>query len=318
MNHYRCYTLIRNNTQAVVVSNTIIFRHHTLSLPALTTEDRITHCLCALTTAIQADRTPTKTDDQLLAIKSLRAIFSTLQHPPDVSSPRLGKLLPKSTTPQAASTRGPTLPRVHIEPTAPATPPPMAAQRIRPPSDDRPIALRTRAQCNALAATLTQRVSFSLPANHCEKDSSNWRTSSSNGYPPKGISNARSLANTEWITVTRHSRQPQPSINQGPQSTKQYSLLAESAPTPTMHYQQACPVLDHDTGRTLEHRQLCKDPKFQQTWDRSYANELGRLCQGIGTAAPGPPSHANHNPTRTLPTANQQCVEGTNTMRPIH
>jgi hypothetical protein len=60
MHHYRCYTLLRHNTQAVVVSNTVIFRHHTLTLPALTKEDRIIHCLCALTTEIRADHTPTK------------------------------------------------------------------------------------------------------------------------------------------------------------------------------------------------------------------------------------------------------------------
>jgi hypothetical protein len=37
-------------------------------------------------------------------------------------------------------------------------------------------------------------------------------------------------------------------------------------------------------------------------WDTSYANELGRLCQGIG--------RNNANPAK-------QRVEGTNTFRPI-
>ena len=31
-----------------------------------------------------------------------------------------------------------------------------------------------------------------------------------------------------------------------------------------------------------EHRQLRRHPKFKDIWDMSYANELGRLCQGIG------------------------------------
>jgi hypothetical protein len=44
----------------------------------------------------------------------------------------------------------------------------------------------------------------------------------------------------------------------------------------------ALSVLDHDTGKFLEHRQLCQDPKHKATWDRSYANKIGRLCQGIG------------------------------------
>jgi len=135
MNHYRCYTLVRSNTQAIVVSDTVIFRHHTLTLPSLTTEDRIIHCLRALTTAIQADRTPTRTDDQLLAIKSLQANFSTLhlqfpeQSPRVSTSPTLGPSPRVPSTPTLApsprvipvrphSTTTVTLPRVHAEPTA--------------------------------------------------------------------------------------------------------------------------------------------------------------------------------------------------------
>ncbi len=45
----------------------------------------------------------------------------------------------------------------------------------------------------------------------------------------------------------------------------------------------ALSVLDLATGAFLEHRQLRRDPRYKTTWDTSYANELGRLCQGIGT-----------------------------------
>ncbi len=40
-------------------------------------------------------------------------------------------------------------------------------------------------------------------------------------------------------------------------------------------------VLDPTSGQFLEHRQLRRDPRYKTTWDTSYANELGRLCQGI-------------------------------------
>ncbi len=43
----------------------------------------------------------------------------------------------------------------------------------------------------------------------------------------------------------------------------------------------ALAVLDRESGKLLEHRQLQKDPRYKLVWDRSYANELGRLCQGI-------------------------------------
>jgi hypothetical protein len=47
----------------------------------------------------------------------------------------------------------------------------------------------------------------------------------------------------------------------------------------------------------MEHRQLHRDPRYKPMWDMLYANELGRLCQGIGT--------------RTTPNTKQ--VAGTNT-----
>ncbi len=42
-------------------------------------------------------------------------------------------------------------------------------------------------------------------------------------------------------------------------------------------------VLDPSTGEFLEHCQLQQDPRYKVTWDTSYANKLGRLCQGIGS-----------------------------------
>jgi hypothetical protein len=56
-------------------------------------------------------------------------------------------------------------------------------------------------------------------------------------------------------------------------------------------------VLDPVTGELLEHCQLRHDPRYKATWDTSYANELGCLCQGIGLGS--------------MP--NNQWVAGTNT-----
>ena len=64
----------------------------------------------------------------------------------------------------------------------------------------------------------------------------------------------------------------------------------------------AAPVLDTTTGHLLEHRQLRRHPTHKATWDASYANELGRLCQGIGTSDSNPQAKR---------------VEGTDTFRVI-
>jgi len=60
---------------------------------------------------------------------------------------------------------------------------------------------------------------------------------------------------------------------------------------------EALSVLDPSTGEFLKHRQLRRDPRYKTTWDTSFANELGRLCQGIGAG--------------TTPTSKR--VAGTNT-----
>ena len=50
----------------------------------------------------------------------------------------------------------------------------------------------------------------------------------------------------------------------------------------------AMPALDKNPGQLLQYRQLHKRPKFAHIWNTSYANELGRLCQGIGKFSKGP------------------------------
>ena len=62
------------------------------------------------------------------------------------------------------------------------------------------------------------------------------------------------------------------------------------------------PVLDEEYGKLLEHRQLHRHPRLKKTWDTSYANKLGWLCQGIGKGTAGPA---------------QQRVKGTSTFRVI-
>jgi hypothetical protein len=45
----------------------------------------------------------------------------------------------------------------------------------------------------------------------------------------------------------------------------------------------ALSVLNPATSDVLEHCQLRRNPWYKPTWDTLYANELGRLCKGIGS-----------------------------------
>jgi hypothetical protein len=42
-------------------------------------------------------------------------------------------------------------------------------------------------------------------------------------------------------------------------------------------------VLDKESSKLLKHRQFQQNPHYKEVWDRTYSNELGHLCQGIGT-----------------------------------
>jgi hypothetical protein len=55
--------------------------------------------------------------------------------------------------------------------------------------------------------------------------------------------------------------------------------------TDTEHW--ACSIIDPDTGATMEYCHLIKSPKHKDEWAHSFANEIGRLAQGIGNRKKG-------------------------------
>ncbi len=122
---------------------------------------------------------------------------------------------------------------------------------------------------------------------------------------------------SDWTIVpTRRRRVTPPTLSEAPIATctraqsNRFAALAEPqdfVPDPQVtgdHLSPvAFPVLDAATGQYLEHRQLRRHPTHKTTWDTSYVNELGRLCQGVGRS-PTDPSKPR--------------VAGTDTFRPIH
>ena len=127
--------------------------------------------------------------------------------------------------------------------------------------------------------------------------------------PPPGADETPT-GNTDnaWTTIPiRAHRQPVPPPQPIAARTRSrtgnaFALLAHDDndhndnPTTPTYAPLATPVLDTASGDMLEHR-------HKQTWDTSYSNELGRLCQGVGV-----------NPAQ--PT--EKRVNGTDTFRPIH
>jgi len=55
---------------------------------------------------------------------------------------------------------------------------------------------------------------------------------------------------------------------------------------------EALAVMDKDTGKMLNYRQLLRIPKYREIWSKSSANEFGRLANGVGGRI--------KNPTNTI------------------
>jgi hypothetical protein len=57
-------------------------------------------------------------------------------------------------------------------------------------------------------------------------------------------------------------------------------------------FHQAMSVMDEDTGKQLNYRQLTRSTKYREAWSLSPANKFGRLANGIGGRI--------KNPTNTI------------------
>jgi hypothetical protein len=78
-----------------------------------------------------------------------------------------------------------------------------------------------------------------------------------------------------------------PSNTKAPVHHQGYALAAHLLQQNEQHSTENTPthfigaVLDDDTGAVLEYRHLIKSDKHKRIWVHSFANELGRLFQGI-------------------------------------
>jgi hypothetical protein len=264
--HYRCYRVLNTHSGAVTISDALKFRHHYLPTPELSTADKLLHAVQAIHNTI-ARVSPATNNDQLAAIEALRAIIHSYK---------------------CSTTSPPTV-----------TPPPGRAGAIPPGVDPTP-----QTQAGATPPGVDPTPQTAIPPGVQLQPRNEWTT------VPTRPERRRTTANNEPIaqrTRARTQALPQNTLANAfaalaaadDDADSKHPLTIPKANTP-VHF--AGPVLDTATGKQLEHRQLRRHPTYKEVWDTSYANELGRLCQGIG--------RDKANPAK-------QRVEGTNTFRPI-
>ena len=77
--HYRCQRVIPKDTKSEMVSDTVEFRHHDLTQPSVTPDDRLLHGIQLLIAALEGKPTPTSVE-QLDAIGMLQEALGQLEH----------------------------------------------------------------------------------------------------------------------------------------------------------------------------------------------------------------------------------------------
>lgn len=277
LEHYRCQRVVGKASKVEQISDAVEFRHQHLTTPTVTPADRVLHGINTLSNALK-DSPSSICDDQLQAISALRDICTAwAQTLPAASSPSppltraptdasAARVVRPSPVPQP-SIPPPSAPRV--EPSVPRVEP--SAPRVDSFTSTEPVAHRTRSQTQS-ASPPSAPPPISQPVAHRTRSHS---------------------ANVVLPARAAQRKYPSAVLAQIMEPFKDMLTLPEY---------WAMPVLDEETGETLEWRQLRTHPKWKDIYTKSYSNEMGRLCQGVGKGSKGP---------------KQQRVAGTDSFRVI-
>ena len=246
-NHYRSFRGILPSTGAERVSDTVKFKHHAVAVPDLTPADRIVDAARQLETAIKQQ--PTKAPlDEVTAVALLRNVLLGEQTEP----------LPPTTVQRRKAAQ-----RAAAAETTTTTPTPTRAEEDSPPpSTD--------------AAYISDDEDDDVPTNHRQRRSKRVMAQMRHDDRQQ-LHRIACLVANETASVPDLTLKQGRGLTQGLQGANERLQFDEWAREDLF-----CGVIiDEDTGESLEYRDLIKLPKYREVWMKSFANEIGRLAQGI-------------------------------------
>ncbi len=313
--HYRCYKLVKSETKQKVISNTVEFRHAYLQIPAVSVNDKIINGLQVMAGALRNAPPPTSCL-QLDGIEMLLTllekwerlappVLQTDSHPvciplvllaPMPSSVQDMAPAPNLTNnpfhalandddedePSAKTWVPPPLPtsvprtpapRACVAPYLQATPMRLVFDNVASPSGPNTTLQPSPSQLPRVLAT-------PIPIAH--------RTRSCLAPPHHNslvalVQYHIPMAKTTWSPHTvaaQFAGLCQALALLEPESTEVACLWARLTSLDEGH---SLTVLGKESGQLLEHCQVQQDPSYEEVWDWLCSNELGWLCQGIGT-----------------------------------
>jgi hypothetical protein len=248
-------------------TNTFRFNHHSIPVPKITATDRILNATARLTAAIEGVQEASP--DELAAIQALQTLL-------------LGDVPPPEPTPAPVTAPRPTIDEEPVEIWSPDT----AQQPARDTGTNLPAtAPPSRWDLPAIIEddTDNKSVPLTLPC----------RSPQAHAAPPTTTARTRLHARTAHMincVIAEHAltdAQLPPPITNVPACRQGYALAAHLLQHNELHFAVNASehfigaVIDDNTGKVLEYRRLIKSEKYKGIWVRSFANELGRLFQGI-------------------------------------
>jgi hypothetical protein len=250
------------------ITDTFRFNHHTVPVPRIMDTDRILNATARLTAVIEGVQEAPP--DELATIQALRTLL-------------LGEVPPTAPTPPPVTAPHPIIddeePVVIWNPDkvqqsacdngnkSPTSAPP--SQR------DLPAIIKDNSDEESLPPTLLRH----SPRTHAAPSATT---------APTGL-HARTAHMINCVIaehVLTEAQLPPPTTTM-PSCRRGYAFAAHllqhnelpSAANASKHFIGA--VIDNDTGAILEYWHLIKSEKYRRIWERSFANDLGRLFQGI-------------------------------------
>ena len=252
--HYCCFHVVDGATKALLFSETVEFLHEYLNQPMVTEGNRIVHVINFLSCAVKYDPA-TIHHEQLTAISKLRDLFNNwipkasmkptppFPAPPTIKAPAPPAPTEKCVAPASSIRDGTRHRSIDIAP-MPDTFQHFWLDTERSCKGTTPITAKGMAP-----RVVPIEVVDDEPVAHCTRYRISSISASGRTFPPEFIEQweaSEVLHGNHWEPI-------------------------------------ALSVLDTETGEPIEHRVLFRQPCLAKTWNTSYSNKLGRLCQGIGT-----------------------------------
>ncbi len=254
MEHYRCHRIYVKKTRSERISDTVFFKHKYITQPTVTPADTIVKALDDLTHALKGRRNVKGTSE----MESIERIDELLNNIPQQLEQNRQQEQQKRQVTFDESTAPPKENRI---PTARQPTPARTTSRpsIEKAIIDKPIQSiaptpRVHDQMRTVPTATTTQMTPPTP-----------RVLSKSKQAPPTIIHSKIREKIREKETNRARIQHQTHMQLRQQEQRERVQL----------------IRDEDTGEYLKYRQLIRSPKHNVIWNKSSANEFGRLAQGL-------------------------------------